>query len=131
MTVFNVEPLKKVNDIEFGMDRKNIRELYDNKYNAFKKTIFSKNTTDDFMGVHVYYDSKDKCEAVEIFSETDVNIDGKQIFPISLDEAYEVFPFLAEDEDGPLSIEKSIGIYAPDGEMESILFGKEGYYDYL
>ena len=93
--------------------------------------VESETMTDDFGFCHVYYDGNDECEAVEIFSETDVNIDGKQIFPISLDEAYEVFPFLAEDEDGPLSIEKSIGIYAPDGEMESILFGKEGYYDYL
>ncbi len=30
-----------------------------------------------------------------------------------------------------LSVDKSIGIYAPDGEMESILFGEKGYYEFL
>ena len=38
-------------------------------------------------------------------------------------------PDLEEDDIGPISYERSIGIYAPDDEMESILFGREGYYD--
>ena len=126
----NAIPLVGVDRIRFGMKRSEVRSVWGDAV-EFRKTPQSETMTDDFGFCHVYYDGNDECEAVEIFSETDVNIDRKQIFPISLDEAYEVFPFLAEDEDGPLSIEKSIGIYAPDGEMESILFGKEGYYDYL
>lgn len=38
-------------------------------------------------------------------------------------------PSLERDDDGLISFEQSIGIYAPYGEMESILFGVRGYYD--
>ena len=34
-----------------------------------------------------------------------------------------------QDDEGLISFSKSIGIYAPDGEMESIIFAKEGYYN--
>ena len=37
--------------------------------------------------------------------------------------------FYDEDDIGPISYVRSIGIYAPDDEMESILFGRDGYYD--
>jgi hypothetical protein len=46
-----------------------------------------------------------------------------------MDKVYELLPDLEEDDIGPISYKKSIGIYAPDEEMESILFGVEGYYD--
>lgn len=38
-------------------------------------------------------------------------------------------PSLERDDDGLISTEQSIGIYAPGGKMESILFGVRGYYD--
>lgn len=56
-------------------------------------------------------------------------MDEKIIFPVSFDKAKEIEGTLVEDEEGMLSVEKSIGIYAPDGEMESILFGVKGYYE--
>ena len=36
---------------------------------------------------------------------------------------------LKQDDEGMISVDMSIGIYAPDGEMESILFGEKGYYE--
>ena len=38
---------------------------------------------------------------------------------------------LKQDDEGMISVDMSIGIYAPDGEMESILFGEKGYYEFL
>lgn len=40
-------------------------------------------------------------------------------------------PSLVSDDDGLISFEESIGIYAPDGAMESVLFGAKGYYKWL
>lgn len=50
-------------------------------------------------------------------------------FQLTLKQQKKVIEDLEEDDDGLISISKSIGIYAPCGDMESILFGKEGYYD--
>lgn len=50
-------------------------------------------------------------------------------FPVKIEEAQKIESSLVRDEEGLISIEKSIGIYAPDENMESVLFGKEGYYE--
>ena len=49
-------------------------------------------------------------------------------FQLTLKQQKKVIEDLEEDDDGLISISKSIGIYAPYGRMEGILFGKEGYY---
>ena len=77
----------------------------------------------------MYYNAEDKCEAIELFDEVDVYIGESKIFPIQIDNALEAFDFLEDDSDGPISYDKSIGIYAPDGEMESMLLGVKGYYN--
>ena len=48
---------------------------------------------------------------------------------IKIEEAQKIESSLVRDEEGLISIEKSIGIYAPDENMESVLFGKKGYYE--
>ncbi len=123
------EPLKKVDKIEFGMEREVVRKLY-GQYEEYKKSEYSQNTTDDFGNFHVYYDENDKCEAVEIFDDVEVTINGEIIFPVKIEDAEKIESSLVRDEEGLISIEKSIGIYAPDENMESILFGKKGYYEY-
>lgn len=96
----NVNPLESVGDVKFGMTREEVRSIF----------------------------GDDRCEAVEIF-DAEVFIDGKQVYPIDMDKVIELLPDLEEDDIGPISYERSIGIYAPDDEMESILFGRDGYYD--
>ncbi len=129
MTVFHVEPLIRVNGIEFGMDRKDVRKLYDNRYSEFRKTFFSKNTTDDFEGFHVYYDSNNKCEAVEIFEGDEVYVNGRKIMPGSAETLKNEFPDIVEEEGNYTSVYSSVGAYIEDGEIKSILFGNKGYYE--
>ena len=128
MIRLSVIPLKQVGLIEFGMSRAEVRQLVDMSYSEFMKAPTSSNPTDDFGAFHVYYDSNDQCEAVEVFSELEVEVMGKLIFPTSLEDALKALPSLQPDGDGLISIADSVGIYAPDGNMESILFGVEGYY---
>ena len=76
--ITNANPLIGIDDIEFGMTRKEVRDIL-GEAEEFMKSEFDDNSTDD--------------------------------------------------SDGPISYDKSIGIYAPDGEMESMLLGVKGYYN--
>lgn len=128
MTRVTAEPLKRVGEIELGASRFVVREAANLPYKEFKKTPLSTNTTDDFGAFHVYYDDDDRCEAVEFFDDVEVEVDGKLVFPTSSEEVRRVIPSLVPDGDGLVSVEESVGIYAPGGTMESILFGVKGYY---
>ena len=120
-------PLKEVNGVEFGMSRGEVRSVL-GKAKEFRKTKFSKNTTDDFGYCHGFYDSNDKCEAIEIFNEVEVVVNDTVIFPSSIKVAQTVFKDLIEDEGCYISAELAVGITLDNDKMESILFGTKGYY---
>ena len=121
-------PLIGIDEIKFGMKRHEVRNILGNS-TEFLKTGEDKITTDDFGFCHVFYDEDNRCEAVEIFNENEVYIGNRKVFPTDFSSAKEVVPTFIQDDDGLLSYELSIGIYAPDNEMESILFAKKGYYE--
>ena len=124
----NVIPTVSVNNVKFGMDREAVRSLLGNA-EEFYKTADDTNSTDDYGFCHVFYDDNNKCEAIEIFNEAEVYVNGTLLFPVELDSAKLIIDDFEQDDDGLISYSRSIGIYAPDGYMESILFGKKGYYD--
>lgn len=121
-------PLKEVAGVQFGMKRTEVRKVL-GEANEFKKSKFSKTFTDDFAFCHVFYNSNDECEAIELFNEVQVMIGDKLVFPTTLDEAKKILGELTEEVGSYISKKNSVGIYAPDGSMESILFGAEGYYE--
>ena len=125
---FDAVPTISVNGVAFGKKKKKIRSLLGTA-TEFYKFADDVNTTDEFEFCHVFYDENNKCEAIEIFDESEVYVNGSLIFPTDFETAKKVIEDLEEDDDGLISISKSIGIYAPCGDMESILFGKEGYYN--
>ena len=120
------EPLISVGAIKFGMKRESIRNLLGN-YSEFRKSQYSKNTTDSFSFCHVYYDEDDCCEAIEIF-DAEVSIKNQVVFPCKADMVMKLFPNAVEEYGNYLDKEQSIGIYAPDDVAESVLFGRKGYY---
>lgn len=121
-------PLEEINGIKFGMKRDEVRKIF-GKPKEFKKSKFSKITTDDFGFCHVFYNLNDECEAVEIFEDAEVSIAGKKVFPGEIDIAKTSIGGLTEENGSWINSQKSIGIYAPNKKMESILFGEEGYYE--
>ena len=129
MRQLTANPLTSVGPIRLGAAREAVRAAAGSEFEEFRKSPSSENTTDDYGSFHVYYDESDTCVAVEVFPEIEVLVDGEVVFPTTLDKAAAVIPSLERDDDGLLSTEKSIGVYAPYGEMESILFGVRGYYD--
>lgn len=128
MDILNAIPLLEVNGVKFGMKRNEVRNIF-GEAREFRKTKFSKTTTDDFGFCHVFYNLDDECEAIEIFEETKVQIDNITVFPNDATILKSMLTDLEEDDCGFISKIKSIGVYAPDGRMESILFGCKGYYD--
>ena len=129
MLKWNAQPLKEINGIRFGMPRTLVRELFDGEYREFKKNRFSKNTTDDFGICHVFYNLEDKCEAVEVFIGCEIFVDGKMFFPVKIESMKNLIKDFEEEYGSYISKSQSIGIYAPNGMPESILFGAVGYYD--
>lgn len=122
-------PLKEVNGVKFGMPRSEVRMILGGKYNEFKKSKFSKNTADDFGICHVFYTPDDKCEAVEVFDNCEVSVNGTILFPLDILSLKKVIDDLDEDSGSYISKKLSIGIYAPEDKPESILFGGSGYFD--
>lgn len=123
----DVVPTRKVGEVEFGMSREEVRALLGDA-TEFYKFEDDSNTTDDFGFCHVFYDQDNTCEAIEIFSEAEVFCNDALIFPTDFIAAKKAIPDFEEDDEGLISYSQSMGIYAPDGDMESILFGKTGYY---
>lgn len=128
MEKWEAKPLIGVGKIKFGMTRDEVRNTLGLKFNEFKKSKYSKNTTDDFGVCHVFYDEDDKCEAVEIFDDIGVTVNGLEIFPDNIDNAMVAIKDLVKDDYGLISISQSVGITVEAGKMEAILFGKNGYY---
>lgn len=128
MKTINVIPLSEVNGVKFGMKREEVRSCFGTA-KEFRKSKFSKTTTDDFGFCHVYYNINDECEAIELFDECEVKINGITVFPYESDTLKKMITDIEEDDTGFISKNLSIGIYSPDGKMESILFGCKGYYE--
>ncbi len=128
MDKWELQPLVAIGNIKFGMKREQVHQLFDKKYAAFKKSTLSKNTTDDYGKFHVFYTENNEVEAVEIFEGIEVLLNGKKIYPVKANEI-EALTGCVKDEDGYMCVEKSIGFYAPDEKVESILVGEQGYYE--
>lgn len=128
MRKINVIPMVSINELTFEMSRDEVRK-YLGSYKELKKG-FSNKTSDDFEYCHVYYDENNILEAVEFFNDVEVYIDGVLAFPITKKEFKEKFLNYKENElkDGFINYDNSIGIYAPNDKVESILIGKKVYY---
>lgn len=127
--IINVELLKSVNSVEFGSEREKVREFF-GEFNEFAKTDFNENTSDDFGFAHVFYDKHNCFEAIEIFGEAEVKINGQTVFPQNIQTAQKIIENLnADGNEYYTSVNKSVGIYAPDGQIESILFAGKNYYN--
>ena len=130
--MINVEPLRRVDQVEFGMPRNSVREIFGAESREFKKSKSSVNTTDDFGFAHVFYDINNACVAIELFDECVVSVGTACLMPCdrqsfgdwlrSVDAEAEI-----RDADAT-SVALSIGATFVEGKVDSILFAKEGYY---
>lgn len=131
MDKFEICLVASVNEIPFGSARTIVRDALGNDFKEFKKSKYSKNTTDDFGSCHVFYSSNDTMDAIEIFPDATICVNTTKIsfeYPVLIEWIKHLDPEAEEDSDGIVSKKLSIGVYAPYQQVESILFGKQGYY---
>ena len=127
MKQHNAKPLCGFDDVKFGMTRTQVRAILGEPAREFKKSKFSKTMTDDYTSFHIFYDKNDEFEAVEFFDDVEIKVDGNIIFPASIEQLKANYNF-ASDGDRYICVEHSIGVYAPGGKAESILFAVSEYY---
>ena len=102
-----------------------LTNLTANTYN-----IFEANNTLYIVSAycHVFYDSKDRCNAVEFFEKVELIYKNMNLFDLRLDDLQSVFPDMKEEYGSYISKKYSIGIVFSGNKVESILVGCEGYY---
>lgn len=124
----NIDVLKGVNNIKFGMSRRDIKTIMKITPKQFKKTKTSDTLVDDYGKYHVYFNHEDKCEAVEIFlGDFDVKLNGSKI-DVSLKYFKDTFKDLEYVDGVYISTSNSIGIEVSGEVVKSILIGAHGYY---
>ena len=119
--------------IKLSSLRNEVRALL-GTHKEFKKTKFSKNTTDNFSFCHVFYDDQDKVEAVEFFNETEFLFKDKNLFSFSFAELKSFLESNSVNFEGEASGLRSdaigLSVYSPDEQrIETILVYRRGYYD--
>lgn len=133
---FDIVPTVSVNNIPFGASREEVRNAL-GEYEEFKKDEDDKVTTDDFDFCHVFYDDENRFEAIEIFEENTVYINGRLVYPAKPSELCKLADDFEEDYGTNISLSLSMGTDAPDEDedeedeeiAESVVFAKKGYYD--
>lgn len=127
VNTWNVNPTLGVNGVPFGASRDTVIKKFGSPNNNFKKSSKSKNTTDNYGSFHIFYNTKNKMEAIEIF-EGVVKVNGKVIFPNSIQNILNFDDSFEQNSTGCISKKLSIGIYMSNDKPESVLVGSEGYY---
>ena len=128
MQQFTVTPLVGFENVRFGMLRSEVRCILGMPVCEFKKSKFSKTTTDDYGTFHVFYDVADRFEAVEFFNELRIQDNLNNVFPITSNDLIQLPYSFYEEYGSYICQEHSIGVYAPDHSIESILFAIKDYY---
>ncbi len=137
----NIEPYICVGPIKFDLLREKIHAIIKSPFIQFEKTTLSRSLTDSYdeLGLHVFYDESDRCEAVEIFTISDLLYRNAPIFDKSHNENLKYLDKIdssTEKDDVSiisyslgLSIFSETGIYNPDSKINSVLVFRKGYYD--
>lgn len=129
MEKWELKPLVSVGEIKFGMNRSDVHKLFEEKCTEYKKSKYSKNTTDDYGRFHIFYTTDNKVDAVEFFEGIELVMNGNVIFPVEVSEIDRLLPEIEKEGNSFTHIEKSIGIETDSKKTESILVGSKGYYE--
>lgn len=137
---FEIFPGEGAGVLRFGMERGAVRRTMQLPATPFRKTESSSTLTDAFhgVGVHVFYDEDDRCEAIELSKPARVTLNGNSLLGVSLGEGEGTLraldPAAVTDNDGCTSFALGVSLYCPaDVErqresIEAVLVFREGYF---
>jgi hypothetical protein len=137
-----IQPYIGVGNVLFGSTRNEVQKaLYPAQATPFNRSREEQNTSDFYksIGVFVYYNDQEKCEAIEFGDKMELEFEAFKIFKHSYIETERFFAQydseLDLDDSGFSSYKLGIGIYAPkcredeNCKIEGLIVFKEGYYD--
>jgi hypothetical protein len=135
-----------VGEIRFGEFREEVRKLIGSRFEEFRRSASSTNTSDHYveLGCFVYYDTENKVEAVELSKPANAIFDGVDLLDVSIES---LMAFMRShdskielESDGFVSNKTGVSAYipgidvdpdSPDLRAESILAFRPGYYGIL
>jgi hypothetical protein len=131
---WDIEPYVGVGPVQFGMSREKIRAMLGDEFSTFRKGQDATNETDAYMnvGAHLYYDTDDMLECVELVGPISVNCCGVPLLDIPIERA---LTNLADAglsyryDDGYFIDECGVALYVPDGAVRAVTAYRRGYYD--
>ena len=125
-----VELKTSVNGVKFNADASAVKAVFGKPSRSMKKAFFSKGHTDAYDDFHIFYSDKGQFEAIEVFGDVSVFVNGETVYPGTLAKAKKVIPGLSGEREDFISDKASVGISTDEaGEnITSILFGCAGYY---
>ena len=131
---WEIVPYKAVGPLYFGLTRDQGRSLLGEKFSSFRKGPYSATDTDayDECGLHLYYDEKDRLEAIEAFEPCPVYYRDISLLNISVREVLDRLASLgvsARYDDGHLLDAGGFALYAPDDVVRAVTVYRKGYYD--
>ncbi|AJK45883.1 ABC transporter ATP-binding protein [Burkholderia plantarii] len=141
MNSFEINPLKGVDTLEFGMSPAQVRGVLNVEFESFKRSPAAACPCDYFpnLGVFGYYTGEGKLEALEFALPSQVLLDGRNLLSVGFDAATSLLK--AKDEklehyvDMVIAHAVGVSLYAPQAEespgspCESVLVFAEGYYN--
>lgn len=131
MSEIKIIPYEGFDNIRFSDNRENVRKVL-GAFTEFKKSKFSKNTTDDFGFCHVFYTIDNKVTAIEFFSDSDLCLNEKHLFSLNYSELKDFLSdsSIEEDDSGAKFPKFGISVYAPDlNAIETILVYSKDYWN--
>lgn len=138
---YEIQPLKGIGSIEFGMLSTKVRSLIGGEFKSFKRSPAAAYPCDYFphIGVFAYYKGSGELEAIELALPAQPTLDGMNLFDIGFDAVKVLLKSkdtgLHIEIDGAISPALGISLYAPDAKenpatiCESVLVFEKGYYD--
>lgn len=125
---YEIMPFVGVGSIQFNTSREIIRKNL-GSCTEFRKSKFSRNTTDNFGNFHVYYSTENKVDAVEFFRGTEVFFKNLNIFDLNKDTVISLFDdSQVENEENILNfVSYGVEVVLDECEITSILVHKKGY----
>jgi hypothetical protein len=135
-----IEPYKSFGAIQLGVTREQVRSSISSKVEAFQKWG-SETLTDHFveLGILVYYDKDDRCEAIEVAEPSVPSFQGQHFVGRPFSHVREWFekndPETKVDPAGLTSLKFGVGIYAPGAlkdpvdPVEGVMVFEKDYYD--
>jgi hypothetical protein len=140
----DIIPFQSVGAMEFGASPESIRAVLNSSPKSFVKGSLSDKPTAtdafDEVGIHVYYDESNKCEAIEFFSPALLTFQEKELVGQPYKAVSEwlasIDANIVRDDSGLEARSLGIGLYAPDydenerpdGLVESAIVVKQGYW---